>query len=414
MDKSSTLSHRALLFMAAVLVAAPSALAAAELSSPIITIYNGLTVAYGGLLQFPNGALCGTTAAGPTSGTVYELFPPAMPGGPWTKSTLLTFDGTNGARPMSSLIMDKSGNLYGTVTKGTSSPRNGGVFELIPPATAAGAWTEKILYAFAGQPDGSGPMGGLVFGPKGELYGTTTLGGAYGLGTVFELMPPATSDGTWTESVLYSFGFQPNDGAGPISGLIIDRHGNLYGTNDAAVGLSATGTVFELSPPASPNAAWTETVLWNGVPADLGFFPVGPVAMDANGSLYGTTFAGASGSCSAGCGTVFQLTPPAAAGGPWAATVLHSFQGSPADAGQPYSGVLIGPGGVLYGTTEFGGTGDYGAIYWLAPPASAGGTWTETVVSLSLTDEYPLAGLILGKNGIIYGNTQSLVYALKP
>jgi len=396
-----------LAFLIAVFVPIPAHSGAAP-PPALKTIYDHLYGAYGGLLQLPSGELCGTDER-----SVYELVPPAMPSGAWTKNALVTFTGANGMSSKSGVVMDSAGNLYGTVGRGTRTG-NGGVYRLKPPATPGGAWTEEILYSFAGLLDGAVPVGGLVFGPKGELYGTTTAFGAWNLGTAFVLAPPAAPGGAWKETPLYSFGSHATDGGSPLAALIIDKNGNLYGTNGGARFRSLTGTVFELSPPKAPGGAWTETLLFDGSPSEVGEFPVGPVTMDAEGSLYGTTFAGGINNnyCSAGCGTVFKLTPPASGSGAWSVTVVYSFTGGNGGA-QPYSGVLIAPDGTLYGTTEFGGINNYGTFYWLTPPAQPGASRSETALPLNVANGYPLAGVILGKNGALYGNSQTNVFQIE-
>jgi hypothetical protein len=141
---------------------------------------------------------------------------------------------TNGYFPSDSLIVDRSGNLYGTTEHGGKTDHGCGigcgvVFELTP--NGGGGWTEKVLYRFAGGNDGSNPIAGLIFDGAGNLYGTTTGGGTGGFeGTVFKLTPK--KDGTWSESVLYSFCSFTNctDGGLPNAGVILDHVGNLYGT----------------------------------------------------------------------------------------------------------------------------------------------------------------------------------------
>src|ERR1019366_1435325 len=125
---------------------------------------------------------------------------------------------------------------------------HGTVFELTPGAD--GSWTEKVLYSFGNYPDGSEPSAGLVFDAAGNLYGTTSLGGTYAYGTVFELTP--TIGGSWIETVLYSFG-GGTDGDGPLAGLIFDAAGNLYGTTYSGGSFASYGTVFETTsaPPAA-------------------------------------------------------------------------------------------------------------------------------------------------------------------
>jgi uncharacterized repeat protein (TIGR03803 family) len=151
-----------------------------------------------------------------------------------TEETLHTFTGgSDGGDPLSSLVMDAAGNLYGT-TFVAGQFGAGDVFELTPQA--GGGWKESVLYSFTGGADGSNPYyADVIFDKSGNLYGTTVGGGTFNSGTVFELSP--ATGGGWTESVLYSFsgGFADGldgvlDGAIPYAGLVFDSAGNLYGT----------------------------------------------------------------------------------------------------------------------------------------------------------------------------------------
>lgn len=132
---------------------------------------------------------------------------------------------------------------------------------LILAGNTFAAPTEKLVYSFPGPAHGVHPDGGLIADADGNLYGTTTLGGADKHGAVFELSPPAAPGGAWTETVLYSFQGSPLDGALPFGTLIFDKQGNLYGTTYSG-GNNDRGSIFELSPPVAPGGVWTETVLW--------------------------------------------------------------------------------------------------------------------------------------------------------
>src|SRR5579871_1973984 len=148
-----------------------------------------------GVVAGPNGVLYGMAAAG--HGSVFELQPPAAPGGPWTEATLYTFtgqngDGSNGWPSMGVLAVDASGNIYGTTTGG-GAYGGGTVFELQPPQSSGGAWTETVLYSFP--PSGGFGFTAMVIVEHGVLYGVYTGGGAYGLGMIFELHPPTSSSG---------------------------------------------------------------------------------------------------------------------------------------------------------------------------------------------------------------------------
>ena len=162
-----------------------------------------------------------------------------------SESVLWNFgNGTDGYNPLPGLIMDKSGNLYGT-THGGGADDVGAVFELTPPSTSGGNWTELILWSFGNVADGAYPYSPLTMDESGSLYGTTPGGGAYYQGTVFELTPPSASGGNWSESILWNFG-NGTDGQLPLAGLIMDKSRNLYGTTEQG-GAYGGGTVFEIS-----------------------------------------------------------------------------------------------------------------------------------------------------------------------
>jgi uncharacterized repeat protein (TIGR03803 family) len=151
-----------------------------------------------------------------------------------SEKVLYSFSGgSDGANPVGALVADKAGNLYGTTSQGGSSNCTAGcgiVFELTPPATRGGVWSETVLCRFTGGSDGAAPESNLTFDAAGNLYGTTASGGgASHAGTVFELAPPSTQGGAWTETVLYSFA-GGSDGKSPVAGLVFDAAGNLYGT----------------------------------------------------------------------------------------------------------------------------------------------------------------------------------------
>jgi uncharacterized repeat protein (TIGR03803 family) len=243
-------------------------------------------------------------------GTVFKLTPPAVAKTPWTKTVLHRFEGSTDGTHASDLIMDANGALYGTTGYGGLGGF-GTVFELAPPAPGTGTWTEKVLYSFKGSPDGATPGGGLIIDASGALYGTTNYGGGVcECGTVFELAPPPTGTGTWTEKVLYSFKGSP-DGAVPLAGLVMDANRALYGTTSfgGLGGGGGYGTVFELTPPAAGTGTWTEAVLHTFAGAADGVFPAAGLIMDASGTLYGTTYQGGGRCGREGCGTVFQLVP---------------------------------------------------------------------------------------------------------
>ncbi len=327
-----------------------------------------------------------------------------------------SFDGTHGDQPMGSLIADRAGNLYGTSLEGGATGR-GVVYELVRPIPPKTAWTETLLYSFGGPPDGGLPEAGLVFDGAGDLYGTTSEGGASDVGTVFELVPPATTGGAWTESILHSFQGGTSDGASPQAGLAFDSRGNLYGVTfagganeDGSCGgrvYRGCGTVFQLSPPATSGGAWTETIL-HSFNYGQGRFPTGTPTLDARGDLYGS----AQGGGLYGAGVVYRLTPPATAGAPWTFRVLHAFGpmriGS-SEGGLPTGGLTLHGKMVLYGTTLEGGLHGSGTVFELVPPATAGGTWSENILysfgSVNNDGSKPAANVIFDSAGNMYGTT---------
>jgi uncharacterized repeat protein (TIGR03803 family) len=213
---------------------------------------------------------------------VFELIPTAS--GSWKEKILHDFhnNGIDAWYPQGKLVFDSSGNLYGTTS--SSSYFAGAVFELTPKA--GGGWTEKILHKFGVKfDDGWTPYAGLIF-DAGNLYGTTYGGGAHGFGTVFELTPQTGGD--WTEKSLHSFNDDGKDGWSPEAGLVFDALGNLYGTTTEG-GVYGDGTVFELA--RNVGGAWKERVL-HSFNSTNGETPYSGLIFDASGNLYGTTYGG--------------------------------------------------------------------------------------------------------------------------
>jgi uncharacterized repeat protein (TIGR03803 family) len=269
--------------------------------------------------------------------------------------------------------------------------------------------TLTTLYNFTGGADGSEPCGGLI-GDDNALYGTTTYGGAYGLGTVFSLTPSAAG-GAWVESVLYSFA-GGSDGTYPL-GLSIGPGGALYGTT--------AGTVFSLTPPSAPGGAWSYATLYTFTGGSDGFIVSGAPAIDTSGAIYGPTEFGGTGPCLMGCGTVWALTPPATPGGAWTETVLHSFTGG-TDGAYYASSLVIDAHGVLYGTMGQDGAYNAGYVFSFTPPAAPGGAWTETALhNFTGKNGTPPVGLAIDTAGVLYGATTGggangggTIYSLTP
>jgi uncharacterized repeat protein (TIGR03803 family) len=380
----------------------------------------------GGLIADKSGNLYGVTSGGGVygGGTVFELSPPSGSGEPWTESILYNFNTTGGSGfyPEASLAWDASGNLYGTTGYGAGA--NGTVFQLEAPTSAGGAWTFNVLYTFQGGDDGEVPVSGVIFDSAGNLYGTTFFGGACNNGTVFELSPPAIAGGAWTESVLHTFRFYCDehtgrDGAGPYGPLVLEG-GSLYGTTSGGGGTSGEGIVFKLSPPADGGTGWGEQILYTFTGGSDGAHPFAGLTFH-NDNFYGTTAYGGNVSpCSngiPGCGVVFEVSPPAAPGGGWTETPIYSFVNG-SDGSLPFATVIFDHSGNLYGTTSVGGPGacDYisdsgcGAVFELTPPVAGGGEWPETTLHSftgnSTTDQGAnVSGLTFGRGGKLYGTT---------
>jgi len=359
---------------------------------------------FGPLVFDRNGNLYGTTEAGGTNGTgtVFKLKPGSK--GTWTETVLYSFqnDGQDGFSPYAGVTFDEKGNLYGTTFFGGSSEECGIgvgcgiVFKLTPGSH--GTWTETVLYRFQnnGQ-DGVGPYAGLIIDKKGNLYGTTIFGGParsgchIGCGTVFELTPG--SNGTWTETVLHSFNYW--DGAYPWAGLIFDAAGDLYGTTNTG---NRPGNVFRLKSDA--DGKWTEKVLhaFHGGKGDDGAGPVTPVIFDAAGNLYGTAF-NSNGPIG---GTVFELKQ-----GTWTEEVLFSFPTNGQDGSDPQGGLVFDKKGNLYSTTETGGTygsscdGGCGTVFEL----NHDGWKAEVLYKFTGGSDggSPQTGLIVDAKGNLYG-----------
>jgi uncharacterized repeat protein (TIGR03803 family) len=209
-----------------------------------ITIYEGLGNGFSnwaGLTIDGAGNIFGTT-----NFTAFELSPNGSGGWNSPATAIYTFpsDGPGAAYPEGTLMLDQAGNLYGT-TIGGGAKEYGTVYKLTPVTTGkkAGTWTEKILYSFKGGKDGATPWAGVVFDLAGNIYGTTTAGGKYGEGTVFELVAPVGT-GSYKEKILWSF--NGTDGAGPTGSLILDS-GILYGITYSG-GSHGEGVVFEVNP----------------------------------------------------------------------------------------------------------------------------------------------------------------------
>jgi uncharacterized repeat protein (TIGR03803 family) len=291
--------------------------------------------------------------------------------------------GTDGAKPEGDVILATSGNLYGTTTAGGAA--NAGVVYKIDPMG-----NETVLYSFTGKLDGATPQSGLIRDASGNLYGTTYYGGVYNLGVLFMLSAAGR------ETVLYSF-MGGAQGSGPSGAIVRDDAGNFYGTTqyggttlrDCSHPPTGCGVVYKLNP------AGYETVLHTFTLGSDGGVPYGGLIRDAEGSLFGTTYYGGT----SGYGTVFKVSATGHE------TILYSFAGGD-DGANPEAGVIADANGSLYGTTYYGGGTDAGGtVYKLT---SAG---QETVLhsfksySRGPDGYFPIAGLALDAAGNLYGTT---------
>lgn len=362
----------------------------------------------GALSVGAGGALYGVTDTGGlhNHGAVFSLTPPATPDADWTESVIWSFKvqayGQAGNPAMPGLAIDSSGNLYGA-TQVAGSTGEGTIFELSP---ASEGWNQSILWTFHGD-DGAQPEAGLLRAPDGALYGTTSAGGSLSDGTTFKLR-----NGGRLET-LYNFAGSP-DGADPRGGLTPTPAGGALFGNTNSGGATGCGTVYELTFIAG---VWQESPIFSFGAQPDGCNPQGNLVSDRNGVLYGTTNTGGS----LGFGTVFSLTPPASPGGSWTEDVLYSFVGgtqSSDDGAYPSGGIVIGPRGVLYGTTRQGGgiNDGYGAVYSVAPPVAPGGPWVETVLQAFQFPGSALSpqGPLTLHNGVLYGTTTNTVFSLIP
>lgn len=339
-----------------------------------------------------------------------------------TETVLHDFRRAFGDLPFSGVVFDKAGNLYGTTDDGGQYTT--GVVYKLSPATGGG-WTYTVIHEFNDNvtTDGYESYSTPIFDSAGNLYGTTLFGGANGDGTVFELQPG--SSGKWKETLLYSF--NGTTGVFANTSLIFDAAGNLYGATgwggstfasgacELTSSLKGCGTVFQLK--RNAQGVWQETVLHNfHWHTSDGYEPNSGLVMDAAGNLYGTTEFGGT----YNYGVVYELTRVS---GKWQEVILHSFDLNGTDGAYP-DRLAFDAAGNLYGTTGGGGSGANatGTVFKLTP--GTGGIWTETVLYNfhdNGTDGYDPTGLIFDGSGNIVGTTigggafsHGTVYKLSP
>ena len=359
------------------------------------TLYNFTGAADGNsplstLVMDAAGNFYGTTFTGGAygAGEVFEVSPNGNGG--WTETVLYSFTGgVDGANPYyADVIFDKAGNLYGT-TVGGGANNLGVVFELSPNGN--GGWSETVLHSFAGGIDGTNPYSGLVLDPFGNLYGTTFGGGAYGVGTVYQVKHG--TGGQWTEKVIHTFDIKTGDS--PVGGLVFDSKGDLFGTTEGG-GAYKAGVVFVLQ--YAGKNTWTPRVLHNFTGGADGAGPyAGRLIFDKAGNLYGTTVSGGTNYW----GVVFKLFQTSSG---WKEQVLYRFNG--AVESNPVSGLMMDGNGNLYGTCSNGNmTTTVGSVYKLTP--SGGGKYTESDLYLfsGKDGQFPESALVRDKAGHLYGTT---------
>ena len=333
---------------------------------------------YGGLVQGSDGNFYGTTYYGGTNGPFGTVFKISTHG---ALTTLHSFTGGNdGANPKAGLVQGRDGDFYGTTQYGGTNGW-GAVFKI----STNGVLT--TLHSFNGATDGGYPQAGLVQGSDGSFYGTTASRGTNGWGTVFKI----STDGALT--TLHSFsanGDLLGDGATPEAGLVQGRDGSLYGTTYA--GGYGDGTVFRIT----TDGAYTTLYSFHG--GNDGANPKACLVQGRDGDFYGTTQYGGP----YGWGAVFKISTNGVL------TSLHVFSfgndGSLDDGGSPEAGLVQGSDGTLYGTTYCGGSGrnNFGTVFKI----STNGVLTSLYSFTSRNDgEYPVAGLVQGSDGYLYGTT---------
>lgn len=309
---------------------------------------------------------------------------------------LYNFSGcADGEYPLNTLLIDRSGNLYGSTAGGGSACGDSGNGVLFRLKRSGGGWIETPLHTFTGGTgDGSYPYnyGGLTFGPDGAIYGTTYEGGASNDGTVFSLRPPATACHSalcpWSETLLYSF--SPPSG-NPYSGVVVDSAGNLFGTSEYAI-------VYQFTP---SGGSWSEI-------STQSTQIFANVTLGPDGNLYGVNYQGGF-----GYGTVFQLVP---SGSGWTTNVLHSFIG--ADGANPVGGLVFDSAGNLYGSTTDFGPHDGGTVFELSLQS---GLWVFKTIYAFSEGQGPYSALTLDSAGDLYGTTygggksgNGIVFKLRP
>lgn len=307
-----------------------------------------------------------------------------------TLTTLVNFNGPNGGAPQGNLILDSNGNLFGTTSSGGANGY-GTVFEIARTANGY-ASTPTILVSFT-YSNGANPSDSLIVDANGNLFGTTSSGGTNGYGTAFEI---AKTDNGYASAPTTLVNFNSSTGVQPRDSLIVDVNGNLFGTTYAA-GANGYGTVFEIAKTANGYAS-APTTLVNFNLAN-GSYPIGRLIADATGNLFGTTYSGGANNS----GTVFEIAKTAN-GYASAPTILVSFTSS--KGANPYGGLIVDANGNLFGTTDHGGASGYGTVFEIAKTANGYASAPTTLVSFNSSNgASPRGSLIIDANGDLFGTT---------
>jgi uncharacterized repeat protein (TIGR03803 family) len=310
---------------------------------------------WGAFIRDNAGNFYGTTVGGPISNSeAYELSPGSDG---WNFSVLYS----DGAGP--GLLMDNLGNFYGSIGPGDYFGA-GAIGELSP---STGGWTYTQLYSFCSQgncADGDGEPAPPIWDGKGNLWGTTTEGGAngracyFGCGVIFEMTP--NGDGTWTYHVRHVFAAFPNDGQLPDGSLVMDAAGNFYGSTEGG-GPHGNGTIFKF---AFTSGKWKETLLYDFPSCLEGCYPEGTLAMDTAGNLYGMAQGGANSCAGFSCGVVFRLSPQR--DGTWKYNVVYDLNETTGGV-LPFYGVILDGKGNLFGVTSSFGKYNAGTAFEITP-----------------------------------------------
>jgi uncharacterized repeat protein (TIGR03803 family) len=364
-----------------------------------------------GLVMGAGGVLYGTTRIGGSMnfGTVFSLTPSAEGGNRWRHRVLHNFASVDGREPFGDLVLDPDGALFGTTSEG--GPGRGVVFRLTPPAEGKNKWKMTTLHSFqGGADDGLIPVGGVIRASDGALFGTTLAGGAESLGTAFMLSPPARPAGEWKFRLLTTF-VGGKDGSQPNGALTLDANGALFDTTTRGGTVDCDcGTVFMLTAPVAASAAdlrarWKKSILHRFTGLPDGHSPYSALVGDGTGTYYGTTYLGGS----FDWGTVFKLVPPGMESTKWKLTKLTEFAGTDGYGPLFYGPLAIDENGTLFGTTQNSRI-DYtsGTVFSLTPPAT-GKRWRYRTLHKFRTDGTegygPNATVIRNPQGRLFGTT---------